>query len=80
LGRPTWECGQADVSKAFRRLSVLVHPDKNPGPEARAAFEALNETHRMLKDPSRLVRCAVLCQAEPERTSQRCAVAPACSQ
>ncbi len=34
---------------------MLVHPDKNPGDEARAAFEALNETHRMLKDPSRLV-------------------------
>ena len=37
------------------RLSVLVHPDKNPGEEARAAFEALNEAHRILKDPSRLV-------------------------
>jgi DnaJ-class molecular chaperone len=37
------------------RLSVFVHPDKNPGDDARAAFEALNEAHRMLKDPGRLV-------------------------
>ncbi len=101
LGRPWW-CGtSADVSKAYRRLSILVHPvsrpwrdrrvasccargsfgcqerecwqwgctvnliarvrrreacvaaalqDKNPGPDARAAFEALNKAHRELKD------------------------------
>ena len=37
------------------QLSVLVHPDKNPGEEARQAFEALNEAHRALKDASKLV-------------------------
>lgn len=55
LGRAAWDLGPAAVSKAYRRLSVLVHPDKNPGEEARQAFEALNEAHRMLKDPSKLV-------------------------
>lgn len=58
LGRAAWDHGPATVSKAYRRLSVLVHPDKNPGDEARRAFEALNEAHRMLKDPSQLVRWA----------------------
>ncbi|KAK9836345.1 hypothetical protein WJX81_007267 [Elliptochloris bilobata] len=51
LGRPWWSGTSADVSKAYRRLSILVHPDKNPGPDARAAFEALNKAHRELKDP-----------------------------
>jgi len=37
---------------------VLVHPDKVPGEDAREAFEALNQAHRMLKDPSQLVRRA----------------------
>ena len=55
LGRPQWSCSSADVSKAYRRLSVLVHPDKNPGVEARQAFEALNKAHRTLQDRGQLV-------------------------
>jgi hypothetical protein len=39
-------------------MSVLVHPDKNPGPEAREAFERLNEAHRLLKDQGKLVGAA----------------------
>lgn len=56
LGRPAWGVPAAEVSKAYRRLSVMVHPDKNPGDEARAAFEALNEAHRRLRDRGSLVR------------------------
>lgn len=53
LGRPVWSGGAADVSRAYRRLSVAVHPDKHPGDgNARAAFEALNAAHRLLKDPT----------------------------
>ena len=36
-------------------MSVLVHPDKVASEEAREAFEALNEAHRILKDPAQLV-------------------------
>ncbi|KAL6766329.1 hypothetical protein ACKKBG_A35590 [Auxenochlorella protothecoides x Auxenochlorella symbiontica] len=50
LGNVTWQGTALEVSKAYRRLSVLVHPDKNPGEDARKAFEALNEAHRVLKD------------------------------
>ena len=56
LGRMRWEGTPATVSRAYRRLSILVHPDKNPGEDARKAFEALNEAHRVLKDPNKLVR------------------------
>lgn len=51
------------VSKAYRKLSILVHPDKNPGEEAREAFEALNEAHRMLKDKDKLVGALRSCCA-----------------
>ena len=57
LGRPVCPCSAADISKAYRRLSVRVHPDKNPGEDARLAFEALNKAHRLLKQPGPLVRC-----------------------
>lgn len=40
---------------------MLVHPDKVSGDEAREAFEALNQAHRMLKDPSQLVRVRCVC-------------------
>eukprot|EP00798_Chlamydomonas_sp_ICE-L_P010606 gene10606-12276_t len=53
FGRPRWPCTPGDVAKAYRKLSVLVHPDKNSGKDARKAFEALNETHLILKDPGR---------------------------
>lgn len=34
---------------------MLVHPDKNPGDDARRAFEALNAAHKALRDPGQLV-------------------------
>lgn len=55
LGRPTWECTDIEVSRAYRKLSLFVHPDKhgNRGNEkAREAFERLNEAHRILRDPA----------------------------
>jgi hypothetical protein len=55
LGRPVWEVTDSEISKAYRRLSVLVHPDKNPGPEARQAFEYLNQAYRELRDPEKRV-------------------------
>lgn len=54
LGRPVLNVTSADISKAYRRISVLVHPDKNPGEDARKAFEALNAAHRKLRDPGQL--------------------------
>ena len=54
LGRPKWEVTPIEVSKAYRKLSILVHPDKNPGDEARQAFEVLNKAHRLLKDAGEL--------------------------
>lgn len=60
LGNVTWQGNALEVSKAYRRLSVLVHPDKNPGEDARKAFEALNEAHRVLKDTDKRVGTADL--------------------
>lgn len=57
LGRPTWLCTAQDVARAYRRMSVQVHPDKHPNnEEARTAFEALKSTHKLLTDRGSLVR------------------------
>ena len=37
LGRPMWSCTSSDVAKAYRKLSILVHPDKVQGEGARPA-------------------------------------------
>lgn len=54
LGRPVWNVSMVEVSKSYRKLSILVHPDKNPGEDARRAFEALNTVYRKLKAPEEL--------------------------
>lgn len=63
LGRPTWSCTAQDVARAYRRISVQVHPDKHPGNEkARDAFEALKATHKILTDRGTLVwRLSFVC-------------------
>ncbi len=47
---------RSQLSRAFRMRSLRVHPDKNPAPEAREAFDALNATQRLLLDASKRVR------------------------
>ena len=35
------DASEKDISKAFRRLSVKCHPDKNPSEEAKEVFHKL---------------------------------------
>ena len=52
-GRPVWDVTDAEISKAFRKRSLAVHPDKNPSAEAKQAFDKLNDAVRALRDPIR---------------------------
>ena len=47
---------QVATSSRTHANTPLIAQDKNPGADARAAFEALNKAHRELKDPGSRVR------------------------
>lgn len=45
---------QEDIKKAFRKLAMQYHPDKNPGnPEAEAKFKEFNSAYDILSDPNK---------------------------
>jgi hypothetical protein len=41
---------ETEIKKAFRKLAVRYHPDKNPAPEARLLFHDINEAYDVLGD------------------------------
>lgn len=44
---------EQEIKRAYRKLAVQYHPDKNPDPEAENIFKTINEAYDVLSDPTR---------------------------
>ncbi|HEX6104397.1 MAG TPA: molecular chaperone DnaJ [Gemmatimonadales bacterium] len=52
LGVPR-EASEAEIKKAYRKLAMEYHPDRNPAPEAEARFKEITEAYEVLRDPQK---------------------------
>jgi molecular chaperone DnaJ len=52
LGVPR-DASEADIKKAYRRLAMEFHPDRNPAPDAEARFKEFTEAYEVLRDPQK---------------------------
>jgi DnaJ homolog subfamily B member 12 len=52
LGLQT-RCTESEIKKAYRKLSLKVHPDKNSAPHSDEAFKAVGLAYATLSDPQK---------------------------
>ena len=43
----------SEIKKAYRKLAMEFHPDRNPAPEAEARFKEITEAYEVLRDPQK---------------------------
>jgi len=47
------EASAEEIKRAFRRLAMKYHPDRNKSPDAEAKFKEINEAYEVLSDPEK---------------------------
>ena len=47
------DANEDQIKRAYRKLSLQYHPDRNSSPEAQPKFQAINEANEILGDPGR---------------------------
>lgn len=47
------DASDADIKKAYRRLAMEYHPDRNDSPDAEARFKDVSEAYQVLSDPQK---------------------------
>ena len=54
LGVPR-DASEADIKKAYRKVAMQYHPDRNSAPDAEERFKACTEAYEVLRDPEKRV-------------------------
>merc|ERR1712039_501138 len=54
LGLPD-DADEAAIKKAYRKLSIQYHPDKNPDQASRAKFNEVRDAYEVLNDPDKKI-------------------------
>lgn len=47
------DASEDEIKKAYRRLAMQYHPDRNPDPDAEAHFKEFTEAYEVLRDPQK---------------------------
>ena len=47
------DASEDQIKRAYRKLSLQYHPDRNQSPDAQPKFQAINEANEILGDPAR---------------------------
>jgi DnaJ homolog subfamily C member 14 len=45
------DCSQEQIRKHYKKIAVLVHPDKNKQPGAEEAFKVLQRSFELIGEP-----------------------------